>query len=123
MHYPLTDIQTDFEINWPIRYQITVKKSISTDGRQTGGQVDGRTDVAYNNNRYFFRKKIIKTSENEIVLTCYRNAIRNANTPIGHNIALLRITFGTDIVNNEITLCINLPTVHLTIEQHVLLST
>ena len=25
MHYPLTDIQADFEINWPVRYQITAK--------------------------------------------------------------------------------------------------
>ena len=46
----------------------------------------------------------------------------NANTPNGHNIAFLRNTFGIDIVNNEITSCNNLPTVHLTIEQHVLLS-
>ena len=48
--------------------------------------------------------------------------MRNANTPIGHNIAFLRNTFGTNIVNYEITQYINLQTVHLTIEQHVLLS-
>ena len=64
----------------------------------------------------------MKTCENKIVLTCYRNAIRNANTHIGHNIVFLRSTFGIGIVNNEITSCINLPTVHLTIEQHVSLS-
>ena len=27
----------------------------------------------------------MKTSRNETVLTCYRNAVKNANTPIGHN--------------------------------------
>ena len=63
-----------------------------------------------------------KTSENEIVLTGHRNAIRNTNTPIGQDIAFLRNTFGTDIVNNEITSFINLPTIHITNEQHVLLS-
>ena len=45
----------------------------------------------------------MKTSQNEIVLTCYRNAVRNANTPIGHNIAFLRNTLGIHIDNNEIT--------------------
>ena len=64
----------------------------------------------------------MKTSENEIVLTCYRNAIRNANTQIGHNIAFLRKPFEIDIVNKETTPCINLPTVHLTIQKLVLLS-
>ena len=34
------------------------------------------------------------------------------------NIAFLRNTFGIDIINNEITPCNNLPTVHLTIEQY-----
>ena len=57
----------------------------------------------------------MKTSENEIVLTCYRSAIRNANTMIGHNIAFLMNSFGIDIVNDEITPDISLPTVHLTI--------
>ena len=44
----------------------------------------------------------MKTSQNEIVLTCYRNAVRNANTPVGHNNAFLRNTLGIDIDNNEI---------------------
>ena len=48
--------------------------------------------------------------------------IRNANTAIGHNIAFLKNTFRIDIVNNEITSLINLPTVQLTIDEHVLLS-
>ena len=64
----------------------------------------------------------MKTSQNEIVLTCYRNAVRNANTPIGHNIAFLRNTFGIDIDNNEITPDISLPKVYITNEQRVLLS-
>ena len=44
MHHPLTDIQASFEINQPIRYQITAEINYFH-GRQT----DGRTDVAYNN--------------------------------------------------------------------------
>ena len=64
----------------------------------------------------------MKTSQNEIVLTCYRNVVRNANTPIGHNIAFLRNTLGIDIDNNEITPDISLPKVYLTNEQSVLLS-
>ena len=39
----------------------------------------------------------MKTSQNEIVLTCYRNTVWNANAPIGHNIAFLRNTLGIDI--------------------------
>ena len=65
---------------------------------------------------------ILKTNQNEIVLTCYRNAVRNANTPIGHNIAFLRDSLGIDIDNNEITPDISLPTVYFTNEQRVLLS-
>ena len=64
----------------------------------------------------------IKTSQNEIVLTCYRNAVSNANTPIGQNIAFLRNTLGIDIDNNEITPDISLPKVYLTNEQRLLLS-
>ena len=64
----------------------------------------------------------MKTSYNEIVLTCYRNAVRNANTPIGHNIAFLRNTLGIDIENNEITPDISLLKVYLTNEQRGLLS-
>ena len=64
----------------------------------------------------------MKTSQNEIVLTCYRNVVRNANTSIGHNIAFLINTLRIDIDNNEITPDISLPKVYLTIEQRVLLS-
>ena len=64
----------------------------------------------------------MKTSPNETVLTCYRNAVRNANTPIGHNIAFLRNKLGIDIDNNEITPDISLPKVYPTNEQRVLLS-
>ena len=47
----------------------------------------------------------MKTSQNKIVLTCYLNAVRNANTLIGHNIAFLRNTLGIDIDNNaEVTM-------------------
>ena len=64
----------------------------------------------------------MKTSQNEIVLTCYRDAVRNANTPIGHNIEFLRNTFGIDIDNNEITPDVSLPKVYFTNEPRVLLS-
>ena len=64
----------------------------------------------------------MKTCQNEIVLTPYRNAVRNVNTPIGHNIAFLRITLGIDIDNYEITPDISLPKVYLANEQRVLLS-
>ena len=68
---------------------------------------------------------IMKTNQNEIVLTCYRNAVRNANTvntPIGHNITFLRNTLGIDINNNGIMPDISLPTVYFTNEQRALLS-
>ena len=52
----------------------------------------------------------------------YRNAVRNANTPIGHNIAFLRNTLEINIDNNETTPDIGLPKVYLTHEQGVLLS-
>ena len=61
----------------------------------------------------------MRTSHNEIVLTCYRNAVRNMNTPIGHNIAFLRNTLGIDIGNNETTPDISLPTVYFTIMNNV----
>ena len=59
----------------------------------------------------------MKTSQIVIVLTCYRNAVRNANTPIGHNtcIAFLRSTLGIDIDNNEIMPDISLPKVYLNV--------
>ena len=65
----------------------------------------------------------MKTSQNENVITCYCNSVRNANTPIGLNIAFLRNTLGIDIDNNEITPNISLPKVYFTDEQRVLLLT
>ena len=69
MHYPLTDIQADFGVNRPIRYQVTAKGNYLH--RQTDGTTDGWTDrrtdrqidAAYDNNRYFFFKKE-KTTKN-----------------------------------------------------------
>ena len=41
MHYPLTDIQADFEINRLIRYQVTAKKKLFTQtDRQTNRSID-----------------------------------------------------------------------------------
>ena len=42
MHYPLTDIQADFEIKWPTRYQITAKRNY-LHRRQTDRQTDRST--------------------------------------------------------------------------------
>ena len=59
MHYPPMDIQADFQINIirPIRYQYTAKIKYFY-RQQTYRRTDGRTDVAYDNNRCFlFRKK------------------------------------------------------------------
>ena len=64
----------------------------------------------------------MKISQNEIVLTCYRNAVRNAKAPIEHNIAFLRNTLKIDIDNNEIAPDISLTKVYLTNEQCALLS-
>ena len=55
MHHPLTDILADFEINRPVRYQITSKRNYFH--RRTDGQTDGQTD-------YFHRRtdrRIIST--------------------------------------------------------------
>ena len=58
MHYRLTDIQADFEITQlNVRYQITAKRNYFH-RLQTDGQTDGRADVAYDDNRKFFRKRI-----------------------------------------------------------------
>ena len=46
MHYPISDIQVEFENNRPIRYQITEK--INCFYRR---QTDVRTDIAFVNNR------------------------------------------------------------------------
>ena len=74
MHHPLRDIQADFQMNRPTRYQIIPQKEIiDTDGQtdgQTAGRTDGRTDVAYDNKRYFFfekRKKLLKMIHYDMV--------------------------------------------------------
>ena len=52
MHYPLTNIQANFEINRPIRYQITAKEIISTDDRLTDEQTSRTTSIGI-----FFEKR------------------------------------------------------------------
>ena len=63
MHYQVTDMQADIELNRLIRYQITAKRNYlhrgQTDGR-TARRIDVRTDFAYDNIRVFFRKKPTK---------------------------------------------------------------
>ena len=49
MHCALTDIQADFEINRHVRYRNTAKRNYFH-RRQTDGQTDRRTEVAYDNN-------------------------------------------------------------------------
>ena len=65
MHYSLTDIQADFEINRPIRYQITAKRNYfhrrQTD-RQTDGRTDGQTSRATTIGSFFRKtKNLLKT--------------------------------------------------------------
>ena len=43
MHYPLTDIQADFEINRPVRYRNTAKRNYWQTDRQTARRHDGQT--------------------------------------------------------------------------------
>ena len=67
MHYSLTNIQADFGMNRPIRYQITAKRNYlhrRTDG-QTDERHDRRTDGQTSRTTIgiFFqkKKKILKT--------------------------------------------------------------
>ena len=57
MHHPLTDIQADFEINRPVRYQITAKRNYFH-GR-TDGQTSRTTTIGS-----FFEKKLLKMAAN-----------------------------------------------------------
>ena len=65
MHYPLTDIQADFEINRPVRYQFIVK-TIYFHRRQTDRQTDGRTDRRTTTIGSFFQKKNINNNFYEL---------------------------------------------------------
>ena len=61
MHYPTTDIQTEFKINWPIKNKINATMKYfpyATDGR-----TEGRTDMSDNNPYVFFRKKNTKNTD------------------------------------------------------------
>ena len=64
------------------------------------GPLMNQPHISYQLQKLFRILHNMKTSQNKIVLTCYRSAVRNANTPIGHNIAFLRNTLGIDIDNN-----------------------
>ena len=56
MHYPITDIHADFEINRPIRYQITTKRKYFH-RQQKDKQTDGQTLNLLG--RFFPKKKIL----------------------------------------------------------------
>ena len=62
MHYPLTGIQADFEINRPVRYRNNAKKNIpqTTDGRTTDGRTtDGRTSRTTTIGSFFLNTKTL----------------------------------------------------------------
>ena len=65
MHCPVTDIQADFEINWPVRYRNTAKRNY----------FHRRTDST----RSFFSKKG-KTTKKETVATSFSNG--NVTIPL-----------------------------------------
>ena len=63
---PLTDFQAEFEINQPIRYQITAKTNYfhrRTDG-QRDGQTDGQTSRTTTIGSLFRKKKHTKNDKN-----------------------------------------------------------
>ena len=55
MHYPLTDIQTDFEINRQFGYLITAKRNYFH--RRTDGQTDGQTSLTTTISSFFEKRK------------------------------------------------------------------
>ena len=60
MHYPLTDIQADFELNRPLGNELPRKEIISTDGRtdrRTDGQTDGQTSRTTTIGSFFEKRK------------------------------------------------------------------
>ena len=71
MHYPLTDIQAEFEINRPVRYQINAERNYFH--RRTDGLYDRRTDSRRVQQQYvvFFekREKLLRTKIDKA--TCY----------------------------------------------------
>ena len=64
MHYPLTYIQADFEINRPIRYHITAKRNYFH-RLQTDGQTDGRTETDGQTDRRRVRQQKVVFSKKE----------------------------------------------------------
>ena len=87
MHYPIIDIQAEYEINRPIRYQITAKKLFP----QT---TDGRTDVAYDNNIGSFFEKRITTKNQSCNLSNSNNyrtiAIATTTSKLFESVLLLK---------------------------------
>ena len=43
-----------------------------------------------------------------MVKTCFDNAMRNANSPIGYNLAFLRNTYGFNTTEHTLVDCLNL---------------
>ena len=68
MHYPLTDIQADFEINRPVRYRNTAKRNYFH-RRQTDGQTSRTTTIGS-----FFQKKK-KLLKNSISCDFWRDSL------------------------------------------------
>ena len=66
MHYTLTDIQADFEIHRPIRYQITAKR-IYFHRRQTDGRTDRQTSRTTTIGIFFEKKEEKKYKKSEML--------------------------------------------------------
>ena len=60
MHYPISNIQVEFENNRLIRYQITRKEIVSTDDRRTYGQTSRLSTI---DSFFKERKKLLKNYE------------------------------------------------------------
>ena len=69
MHYPLMDIQADFEINRPIRYQITAKRNYLH--RRTDDN-DRRTDALMHNYTVIIRKSDTQQKTYTKIMHCYQ---------------------------------------------------
>ena len=57
MHYPVTDIQADFESIGLLDFKLPREEIISTDDRRTEGQADGQTSRTATIGSFFFEKR------------------------------------------------------------------
>ena len=110
MHYSLTDMQADFEINRPVRYQINAKKNYfhrrSRTARRTDGRTDGQTSRMTTIGS-FFRKK--KKTTNKSINSDTHFLITYSCISIFSNIGLVHLSKPyTQIYVQKVVICINL---------------